>query len=85
MGFIWTILIGFVVGVVAKLINPGRDDMGFVITTLLGIAGSALATFLGQALGLYDAGEGAGFIGAVVGAVLLLYLYGRFKKRPAPV
>ena len=76
MGLIWTIIVGFVVGVVAKFIHPGRDNMGFVMTTLLGIAGAFVATFLGQAIGWYQAGQGAGFIGGTLGAILILIVYG---------
>ena len=76
MGLIWTIIVGFVVGVVAKFIHPGRDNMGFVMTTLLGIAGAFVATFLGQAIGWYLAGQGAGFIGGTLGAILILIVYG---------
>jgi len=76
MGLIWTIIIGFLAGVVAKFVHPGRDNMGFILTTLLGIAGAFLATYLGQAIGWYQAGQGAGFIGAIVGAVILLFVYG---------
>jgi uncharacterized membrane protein YeaQ/YmgE (transglycosylase-associated protein family) len=75
MHILWTIVIGFVAGVVAKLIMPGRDPGGFIITTLLGIAGSFLATYLGQAVGWYHAGQGAGFIAAIVGASILLLIY----------
>lgn len=75
MGIIWTIIIGLIAGVVAKLLMPGRDPGGFIITILLGIAGAFLATYLGQAIGWYEAGEGAGFIGAVVGAVIILIIY----------
>ena len=75
MGIIWTIIIGFLAGVVAKFLMPGRDPGGFIITTLLGIVGAVVATYLGQAVGWYQAGQGAGFIGAVVGAVILLFLY----------
>lgn len=75
MSILWMIIIGFVVGVVAKFLMPGRDPAGFIITTLLGISGSLIAGFLGQGLGLYNAGEPAGFIGAVIGAMLLLALY----------
>jgi uncharacterized membrane protein YeaQ/YmgE (transglycosylase-associated protein family) len=67
MGIIWTIVIGFVVGLLAKMLTPGRDPAGFFITAAIGIAGSLLATFGGQALGLYRAGEPAGFIGSLVG------------------
>lgn len=77
MGIIWTIVIGFIAGVIAKFIMPGRNEpSGFVLTTLLGIAGAFLASYLGQALGWYRADQGAGLIGAVVGAVILLAIYG---------
>ena len=75
MGIIVTLIIGLVAGAVAKLLMPGRDPGGFIITMLLGVAGAFVATYLGQAVGWYEAGEGAGFIGAVVGAVLLLLAY----------
>ena len=75
MGFIWSIIIGFIAGLVAKFLMPGRDPGGFIITTLLGIVGAVVATWLGQAIGWYRAGEGAGFIGAVVGAGILLAIY----------
>src|SRR5437867_6045690 len=75
MSIIWTILVGFVVGLLAKMLTPGRDPSGFFITAAIGIAGSLLATFGGQALGLYAAGEPAGFIGSVVGAIVLLAIY----------
>jgi len=81
MHIIWTIIVGFLVGVVAKLIHPGREGMGFILTTVLGIGGSVVATFLGQALGLYQAGSAAGFIGAVIGAIILLVIYGAIKGR----
>lgn len=75
MGIIWTIIIGFIAGLIAKFLMPGRDPGGFIITTLLGIVGAVVATYLGQAVGWYRAGEGAGFIGAVVGAIILLVIY----------
>jgi uncharacterized membrane protein YeaQ/YmgE (transglycosylase-associated protein family) len=81
MHIIWTIIVGFLVGVVAKFIHPGREGMGFIMTTILGIGGSVVATFLGQALGLYQAGSAAGFIGAVIGAIILLFIYGAVKRR----
>jgi uncharacterized membrane protein YeaQ/YmgE (transglycosylase-associated protein family) len=81
MGFIWTLIIGLVAGIVAKLLMPGRDPGGFIITMLLGVAGAFVATWLGQAVGWYQAGEGAGFIGAVVGAVILLIIYRVILKR----
>jgi uncharacterized membrane protein YeaQ/YmgE (transglycosylase-associated protein family) len=83
MTLIWAILIGFLVGLVAKLLTPGRDPGGFIITTLIGIAGSLLATFLGQAMGLYAAGQSAGFIGAVIGAIILLAIYHMLRGRPS--
>ncbi len=75
MGIIWSIIIGFIAGVVAKFLMPGRDPGGFIITTILGIVGAVVATYLGQAVGWYRPGEGAGFIGAVVGAVIVLAIY----------
>ena len=75
MGIIWSIIIGFIAGLVAKFLMPGRDPGGFIITTLLGIIGAVVATYLGQAVGWYRTGEGAGFIGAVVGAVIVLGIY----------
>jgi uncharacterized membrane protein YeaQ/YmgE (transglycosylase-associated protein family) len=80
MHILWTLIIGFVAGVVAKLIMPGRDPGGFIITTLLGIAGAFLATYLGQMLGWYQTGQAAGFIGAVVGALVLLAVYHAFRR-----
>jgi uncharacterized membrane protein YeaQ/YmgE (transglycosylase-associated protein family) len=82
MSIIWTIIIGFIAGVIAKFITPGRNEpSGFILTTLLGIAGAFLATFLGQALGWYRADEGAGLIGAVVGAVIVLVIWSAFQSR----
>ena len=75
MGIIWSIIIGFIAGVVAKFLMPGRDPGGFIITTILGVIGAVVATYLGQAVGWYRPGEGAGFIGAVVGAVIVLAIY----------
>ena len=80
MTIIWTILIGLAAGAVAKLIMPGKDPGGFIITILLGIAGSIVFTYLGQFIGLYQEGETAGFIGAVIGAIILLAVYRMFKK-----
>ena len=79
MGVIWTIILGFVIGVVAKLLHPGKDNMGFIMTILLGVAGSLLAGLIGEALGWYKAGEGAGFIASVVVAIILLVIYGKIK------
>ena len=75
MGIIWTIIIGFIVGVVAKFLMPGRDPAGFIITALIGIVGSVVATYLRRALGFYQVGESAGFIAAVLGAIILLFIY----------
>jgi len=82
MSIIWTIIVGFLAGVVAKFIMPGSNEpSGFVLTTILGIVSAILASYLGQALGWYTAGEGAGFIGAVVGAIILLVIYGFFAGK----
>ncbi|MDM0065981.1 GlsB/YeaQ/YmgE family stress response membrane protein [Variovorax sp. J31P207] len=81
MSIVWTILIGFVAGLVARAIKPGDDSAGFIVTTLIGIAGSLIATYLGQAMGWYTAGQGAGFIASVVGAIVLLFLYGLVKRK----
>ncbi len=81
MHIIWTILVGFIAGVIAKFIHPGKESMGFILTTLLGIGGSLIATYAGQALGLYQAGEAAGFIGAVIGALIILIIYGFIAGR----
>ena len=81
MSIIWTLIIGLVAGIIAKLLMPGRDPGGFIITMLLGVAGAFLATWLGQAIGWYEAGEGAGFIGAVVGAVIILIIYRLIARR----
>jgi len=81
MGIIWTIIIGFLAGVVAKFLHPGRENMGFIMTTILGIVGAVVATFIGKAVGWYEPGQGAGFIGAVVGAILLLIIYGAVAKK----
>jgi uncharacterized membrane protein YeaQ/YmgE (transglycosylase-associated protein family) len=80
MGIIGTIVIGFIVGLLARFLKPGNDSMGWIMTILLGIGGSLAATYGGQALGIYRAGEGAGFLGALVGAIILLVIYGMIKK-----
>ena len=77
---LWTILIGLVAGVLAKLLMPGKDPGGIIITMLLGIAGSVVANFLGSLVGFYQQGERAGLLASVVGAVLILAVYRRFKK-----
>ncbi len=85
MGIIWTILIGFVAGLIAKFLYPGPNEpSGFILTTILGIVGAFVATFLGQALGWYRAGEGAGLIGAVVGAIVILAIWGMIESRRNP-
>ncbi|MBB3182314.1 GlsB/YeaQ/YmgE family stress response membrane protein [Variovorax sp. Sphag1AA] len=81
MSIVWTILIGFVAGLVARAIKPGDDSAGFIVTTLIGIAGSLVATYAGQAMGWYSAGQGAGFIASVVGAIVLLFIYGLIKRK----
>ena len=80
-----TIVIGLIVGAVAKLLTPGRDPSGFLITIALGIGGALLATYGGQALGLYNAGEPAGFIGSVIGAIILLAIYHMITRRSGSV
>jgi uncharacterized membrane protein YeaQ/YmgE (transglycosylase-associated protein family) len=85
MGILWAIIIGFVAGIIAKFLYPGSNEpSGFLLTTVLGIVGAVLATYLGQAIGWYRAGEGAGLIGAVVGAILVLFIYGLIAQRRAP-
>jgi uncharacterized membrane protein YeaQ/YmgE (transglycosylase-associated protein family) len=82
MQILWTILIGFIAGVVAKLIHPGSNEpAGFILTTLLGIGGAFLATYLGQAIGWYRPDQGAGLIGATVGAIVVLVIWGAFAAR----
>lgn len=80
MGIVWTILIGFIVGLLARLLHPGRDAMGFILTALLGIGGALVATWIGQALGWYAPGQPAGILGAIIGAFLLLMIYVRIGR-----
>ncbi len=80
MHLLWTLIIGLVIGAVAKLLMPGKDPGGIFITILLGIAGSFVATFLGQSLGWYRDGSSAGFIASVIGAMLLLFIYRLFRR-----
>jgi uncharacterized membrane protein YeaQ/YmgE (transglycosylase-associated protein family) len=75
MGIIGTLIIGLLAGIVAKFLMPGRDPGGWIVTMLLGVAGAFVASYLGQAIGWYQVGQGAGFIGAVVGSVILLIVY----------
>lgn len=85
MTIIWTIIIGFIAGVIAKFLHPGPNEpQGFILTTLLGIAGAFVATYLGQALGWYRADESAGLIGAVIGAILVLVIWGFGASRRPP-
>jgi len=81
MSIIWAIIIGFIVGLVAKFLMPGRDPGGFIITAVLGIIGALVATFLGQAMGLYAAGQSAGFIASVIGAMVVLFVYHLIRGR----
>lgn len=81
MSIIWTIIIGFIAGLVARALKPGNDSAGFIVTTLIGIVGSLAATYIGQAMGWYRAGEGAGFIASVVGAIVLLFVWGMIKRK----
>lgn len=81
MHLLWIIIIGFVAGAVAKLIMPGKDPGGFIVTIVLGVAGALLATFLGRLIGWYEPGKSAGFIAAVVGAIILLVVYRLIKKK----
>ena len=82
LSILWTILIGFVVGVLAKLLHPGKENMGIILTTCLGVAGSLIATFLGRLVGFYKEGEAAGFLMALVGAIVLLVIYGMVRGKP---
>ena len=83
MHILWTIIIGFVAGVIAKLLHPGRsyEPSGFILTAVLGIVGAFVATYLGQAVGWYKAGESAGFVGAIVGAIIILVVWGVIASR----
>ena len=84
MGIIWTIIIGFVAGLVARFLHPGSNEpSGFILTTVLGIVGAFVATYIGQAMGWYQPGQGAGFIGAVLGAILVLVVWSLVARRSA--
>jgi len=83
MNILWTALLGLAAGFVAKLIFPGKENMGIIVTILLGIAGSFVASYGGQWLKIYQPGESAGFIGSVVGALVLLFIYGLIRRRKA--
>jgi uncharacterized membrane protein YeaQ/YmgE (transglycosylase-associated protein family) len=85
MRFIWTIIIGFIAGVIAKFVTPGENKpSGFVLTTILGIVGAFIATYIGQAIGWYHAGQSTGLIGSVVGAVIILLIWGFIAGRRTP-
>jgi uncharacterized membrane protein YeaQ/YmgE (transglycosylase-associated protein family) len=82
MGLLWTIIIGFVAGLIAKFITPGENEpSGFILTTILGIVGAFVASYLGQALGFYGPNEGAGLIGAALGAIIVLAVWGFVSRR----
>ncbi|MBK6505911.1 MAG: GlsB/YeaQ/YmgE family stress response membrane protein [Ignavibacteria bacterium] len=81
MGIIWSIIIGLIVGAIAKLFMPGKDGGGIIITILIGIAGSVVFTYLGRLLGFYAEGETAGFIASILGAMLILFIYRFFRKK----
>ncbi|HUL64737.1 MAG TPA: GlsB/YeaQ/YmgE family stress response membrane protein [Burkholderiaceae bacterium] len=83
MHLIWTIIIGLIVGLLARFLMPGDDKMGLILTAALGIGGSLVATYAGQALGWYAAGEGAGFIASLIGAIVLLAIFHVFRKKTA--
>jgi uncharacterized membrane protein YeaQ/YmgE (transglycosylase-associated protein family) len=81
MQYVWMVIVGFIVGLVARAIMPGTQQLGWILTAVLGIAGSFVAGFIGQALGFYAAGEGVGFIGSVIGALIVLFVYGLVVKQ----
>ncbi|WII70919.1 GlsB/YeaQ/YmgE family stress response membrane protein [Bdellovibrio sp. 22V] len=81
MGLLGTLIIGFIVGALAKLIMPGKDVGGFIVTTLLGIIGAFVGTYVGSWLGFYEVGEEAGFIASLLGALLVLFLYRKFVQK----
>ncbi|GLS21255.1 membrane protein [Labrys miyagiensis] len=81
MSIIWTIVIGFIVGLIARFVSPGpHNPSGFILTTVLGIVGAALATWLGQQIGWYSSGDKAGFIGAIIGSILVLMIWRVFAR-----
>ncbi len=81
MQIVWIIVVGFIVGLIARAVMPGEQKMGLILTTALGVGGSIVAGYLGQAIGWYQAGQGAGFIGSIVGALILLFGYGLLTKK----
>lgn len=84
MSLLWAAIIGLVAGAIAKLLMPGKDPGGCIITMIIGVVGAMIATILGKAIGFYREGESAGFIGAIVGSIILLWLYRVFLKRKKP-
>ena len=84
MGLIYTLVIGLIIGAIAKLLVPGRDPGGWIMTIVLGIAGALLGTFLGRTLGIYSQGQGAGWIASIIGAVILLLIYRAVVRRRGP-
>lgn len=83
MQYVWMVVVGLLVGAVARFLLPGKQNLGWIMTAVLGIAGSFLANYAGAALGWYKAGEVSGFIASVVGAVILLVVYGMIKGKAA--
>jgi uncharacterized membrane protein YeaQ/YmgE (transglycosylase-associated protein family) len=81
MGIISMIIVGFIVGLIARAVMPGEQKLGLILTTILGIVGSVVAGYLGAALGIYQAGQGAGWIGSIVGALIVLFIYGLVAKK----
>ncbi len=81
MHYVWMFIVGLAAGYIARMLHPGKEGMGLILTGVLGIAGSFLANYLGQAIGWYKAGEGAGFIASVIGAIVLLVIYGFVAKK----
>ena len=81
MGWLWTLIIGLIVGAVAKFVMPGRQGGGIIVTMILGIVGAFVATWIGQAVGWYQAGQGAGFLASVIGALIVLWIYGLVTRR----
>ena len=81
MHILWTIVLGLLAGIIAKFIYPGRKNMSWLWTIVLGVAGSFVATYLGKLVGIYKPGQTAGFIGAIVGALILLFIYNLLKKK----
>lgn len=84
MHILWTILIGFFAGVIAKLLVPGRDPGGFILTTLLGIAGALVAKYIGIGLGFYQSTDAVGFLASVIGAIIILVIYHLFRRTKTP-